>query len=174
MPTALPISAQVAPAALAVFQSLGTDREDTELTLRDEQRAGTLAESDLASLLTNGVGLVAPSYGSVNGGPFFATDVVVEVSDSRTARQRVRELAAKRPDAIKFWVDDRWGTKAKLSPDVCSAIIDEAHKLGFKTIAHIYTLEDAMVVVPLRVRLERYQGLVASPFNRVGREPGIQ
>jgi hypothetical protein len=26
----------------------------------------------------------------------------------------------------------------------------------------------------LRVRLERYQRLVASPFNRVGRDPGIQ
>ncbi|WP_427136447.1 FadR/GntR family transcriptional regulator [Pseudarthrobacter sp. S9] len=36
---------------------------------------------------------------------------------------------------------------------------------------------DAGTVViadPLRVRLERYQGLIASPFNRVGREPGIQ
>ena len=28
--------------------------------------------------------------------------------------------------------------------------------------------------ITLRVRLERYQGLIASPFNRVGREPGIQ
>ncbi|MBT2533951.1 helix-turn-helix domain-containing protein [Arthrobacter sp. ISL-48] len=28
--------------------------------------------------------------------------------------------------------------------------------------------------VTLRVRLERYQRLIASPFNRVGREPGIQ
>jgi cation-transporting ATPase E len=28
--------------------------------------------------------------------------------------------------------------------------------------------------IPLRVRLERYRGLIASPFNRVGREPGIQ
>ncbi len=26
----------------------------------------------------------------------------------------------------------------------------------------------------LRVRLERYQGVIASPFNRVGREPGNQ
>jgi len=26
----------------------------------------------------------------------------------------------------------------------------------------------------LRVRLERYQRLIASPINRVGREPGIQ
>ena len=42
-------------------------------------------------------------------------------------------------------------------------------------------LEDAVPMVPqrgtglaLRVRLERYQRLIASPFNRVGREPGIQ
>jgi hypothetical protein len=32
----------------------------------------------------------------------------------------------------------------------------------------------AIITGALRVRLERYQGLIASPFNRVGREPGIQ
>ncbi len=30
------------------------------------------------------------------------------------------------------------------------------------------------LVETLRVRLERYQGVIASPFNRVGREPGNQ
>ncbi|MCU1694819.1 MAG: hypothetical protein JWR34_882 [Mycobacterium sp.] len=146
---------------VGVFQSLGTDRDDMELTLRDEQRAGTLEETDLATLLTAGAGLVAAGDGSPNGGPFFATDVVVEVSDSGTARQRVRELAAKGPDAIKFWVDDRWGTRAKPSPDVCSAIIDEAHTLGVKAIAHIYTLEDAMIVA--RAGVDGIAHMVRSP-----------
>ncbi|WP_409017381.1 restriction endonuclease [Arthrobacter sp. MP_2.3] len=33
---------------------------------------------------------------------------------------------------------------------------------------------NSISVKALRVRLERYQGLIASPLNRVGREPGIQ
>lgn len=34
--------------------------------------------------------------------------------------------------------------------------------------------ERNLAAISLRVRLERYQRLIASPFNRVGREPGIQ
>jgi len=47
------------------------------------------------------------------------------------------------------------------------------------TLVRIGIVEDAMpdsslLWVALRVRLERYQRLIASPFNRVGREPGIR
>ena len=59
------------------------------------------------------------------------------------ARQAVQEEAAKKVDIVKFWVDDRMGTVKKLTPDLYSAIIDEAHKNGLRTISHIYTLEDA-------------------------------
>jgi imidazolonepropionase-like amidohydrolase len=59
------------------------------------------------------------------------------------ARQAVREEAAKKVDIIKFWVDDRMGTVKKLPPELYTAIIDEAHKNGLRTISHIYTLEDA-------------------------------
>jgi imidazolonepropionase-like amidohydrolase len=35
------------------------------------------------------------------------------------------------------------GTVKKLTPDIYTAVIDEAHKKGLRTISHIYTLEDA-------------------------------
>jgi hypothetical protein len=132
---------------VSVFQSLGTDREDIELGIRDEQRAGTLDDPELALLLSAGNGLVAPTPGSDNGGPYFATDVIREVSTPAQARAAVRELVAKNPDVIKFWVDDRNGEKRKFGPEVYSAIIDEAHQHGKKAIAHIYQLEDAKGVV---------------------------
>jgi imidazolonepropionase-like amidohydrolase len=132
---------------VSVFQSLGTDRDDIEISVRNDQRASTLSDPNLALLLTAGTGIVAPTEGSVNGGPFFAADVLHESASAEDARQYVRELAAKKPDAVKFWVDDRWGTKAKLSPDIYAVIIDEAHKHGLKVIAHIFDLEDAKGVV---------------------------
>ncbi|MEU6577851.1 amidohydrolase family protein [Streptomyces sp. NPDC046805] len=132
---------------VSVFQSLGTDRDDTEITIRNEQRAGVLTEHALALLLTAGSGLVAPTPGSTNGGPYFATDVVHEVSTPEQARAAVRAISAKKPDTVKFWVDDRTGTKSKLAPDVYGAIIEKAHQLGHITIAHIFGLEDAKSVV---------------------------
>jgi len=56
-------------------------------------------------------------------------------------------LAAKKVDLVKFWVDDRDHTVTKLSPALYGAAIDEAHKHGLRTIAHIYTLEDAKGVL---------------------------
>ena len=59
------------------------------------------------------------------------------------ARKAVQENAAKKVDIIKIWVDDRMGTVKKLSPELYTAVIDEAHKNGLRVIAHVYTLEDA-------------------------------
>jgi imidazolonepropionase-like amidohydrolase len=132
---------------VSVFQSLGTDRDTIELDLRDEQRQGSYLDEFAAMLLTAGTGLVAPTPGQQNGGPFFAADVMNEVSSADEARNAVRTLAKRKPDAIKFWVDDRSGTKTKMTLDTASAIIDEAHRAGIVAIAHIYTLEDALGVV---------------------------
>ncbi|WP_217570492.1 amidohydrolase family protein [Streptomyces sp. GbtcB7] len=132
---------------VSVFQSLGTDRDGTELAIRDAQRSGELADPELALLLSAGSGLVAPTPGSENAGPFFATDVLHEVTGPEQARRTVRELAAQKPDVIKFWVDDRWGQKSKFGPEISAAIIAEAHAQGLRAIAHIFDLEDAKAVV---------------------------
>lgn len=132
---------------VSVFQSLGTDRDDTEIRVRDDQRAGRLGESDVATLFTAGAGIVAPTPGGTNGGPFFAADVVHEATSPEDVRAYIRVLAAKNVDAVKFWLDDRHGTKAKLGPEIYEAVIDEAHAHGLKVAAHIYTLDEAKAVV---------------------------
>ena len=63
------------------------------------------------------------------------------------ARRDVRELAAKKPDVVKIWVDDRNGTVKKLSPPLYRAIIDEAHKHGLRVVVHVYYLADARDLV---------------------------
>jgi imidazolonepropionase-like amidohydrolase len=132
---------------VSVVQSLGTDRDDVEISIRDEQRLGHLDDPELALLLSASNGIAAPTPGGGNGGAFFAPEAILEAATPEEARTRVRQVLAKNPDVIKFWVDDRNGTKVKFGPDVYTAIIDEAHKGGKKAIAHIYELEDAKGVV---------------------------
>ncbi|HIE95304.1 MAG TPA: amidohydrolase family protein, partial [Acidobacteria bacterium] len=55
----------------------------------------------------------------------------------------VQELVPQNVDMVKIWVDDRGGQFGKLSPELYSAVIDEAHQNGLRVTAHVYTLEDA-------------------------------
>jgi len=64
------------------------------------------------------------------------------VTSEPAARADVRELAARKVDFVKIWVDDRNGTLPKLSPAIYGAIIDEAHKNNLRVIAHVVTLAD--------------------------------
>jgi imidazolonepropionase-like amidohydrolase len=70
-------------------------------------------------------------------------DAAFGVTTEAEAREDVRALAAKHPDLIKIWVDDRSGTVEKLKPPLYRAIIDEAHAHHLRVMAHIATLEDA-------------------------------
>jgi imidazolonepropionase-like amidohydrolase len=70
-------------------------------------------------------------------------------------------MALKKPDVIKLWVDDRWGQKEKLGSDIAAAAVDEAHALGFKVVAHIYSLDDAKVT--LRAGVDGLAHLVREP-----------
>jgi imidazolonepropionase-like amidohydrolase len=73
--------------------------------------------------------------------------VAYGVSTEAEARQDVRELAARKVDFVKIWVDDRNGTVTKLSPLLYRAIIDEAHTLNLRVMAHIYYRNDARDLV---------------------------
>ena len=44
---------------------------------------------------------------------------------------------------MKIWVDDRGGQYERLSPELYTAVIDEAHTHGLRVAAHIFRLEDA-------------------------------
>lgn len=71
----------------------------------------------------------------------------VAVTTPEEARKSVDELIRNKPDIIKLRVDDFLGARPKMSPAVYQAVIDEAHKNGFRTAAHIVLLDDAKGVL---------------------------
>src|SRR5579863_8519841 len=71
----------------------------------------------------------------------------VAVTTPEEARRSVDDLIANKPDIVKVRVDDFRGARAKMSAEVYQAVIDEAHKDGFRTAAHIVLLDDAKGVL---------------------------
>lgn len=71
----------------------------------------------------------------------------VAVTTPEEARKSVDALAQHKPDIIKLRVDDFLGARAKMSPETYSAVIDEAHKDGFRTAVHVVLLDDAKGVL---------------------------
>src|SRR3984893_1177446 len=67
----------------------------------------------------------------------------VAVTTPEQARKSVDELIRNKPDIIKVRIDDFRGARQKMPPEVYGAVIDEAHKNGFRTAAHIVFLDDA-------------------------------
>ena len=122
---------------VVAMMSTGTDPGDLPFELRNQPHPGALFR-------TAGRGLAAPDASTGN---LAMRSVPYGVTTEDEARRDVRELAARKPDAIKIWVDDRNGTVKKLSPALYRAIIDEAHKLGLRVIVHVYYLADARDLV---------------------------
>jgi imidazolonepropionase-like amidohydrolase len=91
-----------------------------------------------ALFLTAGRGFGMPNAGP--GGPM--RDSAYGVTTEADARADVRELAAKKANMVKIWVDDRGGTVEKLRPNLYRAIIDEAHKNNIHVFAHVMKLDD--------------------------------
>jgi len=120
--------------------SLGQDTTEVSYQVRAETMPG------LARFFTAGRGITAPEPGRTTA-PYWVTTTA-------EARKAVQEDAAKKVDIIKIWVDDRMGAVKKLSPELYTAVIDEAHKSGLRVIAHIYTLDDAKAT--LRAGLDAF------------------
>lgn len=109
--------------------SLGTDPGDIAFKLRDERIPNG------ARLLTAGRGITMPEPGR--------SDVPYWVTTEAEARKAVQELAAQKVDIVKIWVDDRNGKYKKLTPELYTAVIDEAHTHGLRVTVHAYYLDDA-------------------------------
>ena len=114
---------------VGVAMSLGSDAGDLAFQVREERIP------DAARLLTAGRGITSPEPGR--------SEVPYWVTSEEEARTAVRELAERQVDLVKIWVDDRNGMYEKLSPELYSAVIDEAHSQGLRVTAHIFALEDA-------------------------------
>jgi imidazolonepropionase-like amidohydrolase len=71
----------------------------------------------------------------------------VVVTTPEQARKSVDELIRNKPDIIKVRIDDFRGARQKMTPEIYGAVIDEAHKNGFRTAAHIVFLDDAKGVL---------------------------
>ena len=119
---------------VAATRNLGTDVGDIPYDVRANPQPG------VALFRTAGRGMALPNAGP---GADYWRPVAYGVTTDAEARTAVRELAAKKADIIKMWVDDRNHTVKKLTPALRRSIIDEAHKNGLKAIAHIFDLEDA-------------------------------
>jgi imidazolonepropionase-like amidohydrolase len=64
-------------------------------------------------------------------------------------RKAVDALAAAKTDIVKIRIDDTLGATKKMTPDVYTAIIDEAHKKGMRMAVHVVYLSDAKAVLKL-------------------------
>ncbi|MFN2445303.1 MAG: amidohydrolase family protein [Vicinamibacterales bacterium] len=113
----------------AAALSLGQDAGDLPFQVRAETIPGA------ARFRTAGRGITMPEPGR--------TDIPYWITSEAEARKAVQELAARKVDLVKIWVDDRDGKYQKLTPALYGAIIDEAHKHTLRVAAHIFTLDDA-------------------------------
>ena len=119
---------------IAATLSMGVDRGELPYELRTNPVPGA------ALFRTAGRGIALPNAGP---GAEYRKDAAYGVSTEDEARKAVQELAAKKVDIVKIWVDDRDGTVQKLPPPMYRAIIDEAHKNNLRVVAHIFDLADA-------------------------------
>src|SRR4029077_7327201 len=98
-------------------QSLGQDTTDVSFQGREETAAGKIPGA--ARFFTAGRGITGQEPGRTTAPHWVTTPA--------EARAAVDEEAAKKVEMIKFWVDDRMGTVKKLTPELYTTIIDEAH-----------------------------------------------
>jgi imidazolonepropionase-like amidohydrolase len=113
--------------------------------LRPELHAGRVPGADLFGA-DRGIGVTGgqPSAAVVP----VADNQVSRPDGAEAARLVIREMAARKADMVKIWLDDAGRSlPAKVTPEVYSAVIDEAHKNGLRVAAHIYDLDDAKAIV---------------------------
>jgi imidazolonepropionase-like amidohydrolase len=123
---------------IAATISTGTDMGELAYQLRAE------IIPNAALIRTVGRGLAYPG-----SGPFDPSrnDVPYAVTSVAEARKAVQDLAPHKPDFVKIWVDDRNGRQQKLTPEMFTAAADEARKQGLRSIAHVFDLADAKLLV---------------------------
>jgi imidazolonepropionase-like amidohydrolase len=131
---------------VGVTQSVGSSPTEASLQFARDQAAGKFPPASRF--------LFMPGMAPPNGGPDAvllkgtqALKAVYEVSTPDEARTAVASMAARNLKSLKIWVDDRRGTYPKMTPEVYTAIIDEAHKRGMVVHAHATTLADQKAVV---------------------------
>ncbi len=121
--------------------SMGTD-QPLVYDIIAEQRKGRPRE---ARIFTAGRGFTTKGgYPTQPGG---IAGVPYEVSAPAEVAPHMTELAARRPDLVKIWVDDHFKTLPKIALPVSTAIIEAAHASKLRAVAHVFYLQDAKDLV---------------------------
>src|SRR3989454_1906178 len=126
---------------IAAVQSQGIEKGEVMYQIRADQEAGSLGG---ARLRIAGRGIGAPNAGP--GAAAYA-GIASEVTTEDQARKAVQELAAKKVNLIKIWVDDRNGRAPRLASNLYRAIIDESHRHRLQVNAHVFYHTDAVDLV---------------------------
>jgi imidazolonepropionase-like amidohydrolase len=108
--------------------SLGLDNYDL-LDMRGQTIPGA------ARFFSAGRGITMPEPGRITVPHWITTEA--------EGRKAVQELAEKKVDIVKLWVDTRDDQYKKVPPEIYGPIIDETHKQGLRITAHIFNMEDA-------------------------------
>ncbi|MBI3399873.1 MAG: amidohydrolase family protein [Acidobacteria bacterium] len=131
---------------VAVTQSVGSSPTEASIQFQRDQEAGKFAPASRFMFM--------PGMAPPNGGPdaillkgTSVLKVVYEVSTPDEARAAVRTMAARQLKSVKIWVDDRRGTYPKMTPEVYTAIIAEAHAHQMLVHAHAIAMADQKAVV---------------------------
>jgi imidazolonepropionase-like amidohydrolase len=127
-------------------QSVGSSPTDSSLQFQKDEQAGNVPPASRFFFM--------PGMAPAGGGPdavlrvgTTALHAIYEISTAEEARAVVQAMAKKNIKSVKIWVDDRRGTYPKMTPEVYTAIIDEAHKHRMMVNVHATTLPDQKAVV---------------------------
>src|SRR5262249_20130516 len=154
------VGAVVSIADLVERSNLHGGREkwgDVPLRVRNEVIPGA------ALFKTAGPGIAWPNSGA-QGHPSRA-DVPYPVTTVEEARAATLDYLKMKPEFVKIWVDDRGGTRKKLTPELYRVIVEEAKKEKVRVAPHNVTLADAKELMRLGV-----EGWLPPPV-RGGEEP---
>jgi imidazolonepropionase-like amidohydrolase len=126
---------------VTTVQSLGTDRPFAFEVQREERSPGMLIGAHLLS--------VGQGFGVPQGLPPFRMDPpgFVRETDRAAIRRVLEGSAQKGASGIKIWYDAWYGQFPKMQPEVARTIIEEGGRLGLKTYAHVYNVDDAKMLI---------------------------
>jgi imidazolonepropionase-like amidohydrolase len=118
---------------IGTVMSMGVDPPLYVYEIREETYDGS---AGVARLRTAGAGIGGPNTGPQQAA--YSRGIAYEVTTAEEGRAAVRDIAPRRPDMVKMWIDPRGGRPPgpKIQPDVAKAIVDEARSLGLKVAVH--------------------------------------
>jgi imidazolonepropionase-like amidohydrolase len=122
-------------------RSIGVDPEE-KLAIIAEGRAGKMP---MPRLYTAGLGFTAPEGHPVNR-------TVNRPGSVEEARQNVATLAVQKVDFVKMWVDTLGGKVPKITPEIRTAIVEEAKKHSIPAVAHISEEADVRQLIGVGVK----------------------